>query len=332
MVAKAEVFESDVLDVEVGAPAAVTVLGRQVAGKVVRVGSIVGRNKINSLDPTALADRRVVEVTIRLDDPALASRLINMQVEAAIRRAAQGRGGAVMAYRRYRPRSYPQGRTPPLALRNVLHGGPRSLAAIAGIVFVVVMVLLQLGFFGAVEGTATNLYDELDFDIALIAPEYDQLYDTGAFPLQRLRQAESLDTVVAARPLYVLFAMWRCPPYPLDRTPSASSSAVETPDNALQAVPSGREPPPAAPVPRAAGDRRRPRPQPVPRADPRPDRGGQAAPADGQPAAHERAVEPRFRLAEPVGEPALGDGAARGRGRGRVPPPARLRRRRRRAL
>ena len=46
----------------------------------------------------------------------------------------------------------PQGRTPPLALRNVLHGGPRSLAAIAGIVFVVVMVLLQLGFFGAVEG------------------------------------------------------------------------------------------------------------------------------------------------------------------------------------
>ncbi|MBV8076471.1 MAG: hypothetical protein JO284_08740, partial [Planctomycetaceae bacterium] len=62
----------------------------------------------------------------------------------------------------------PGGRTPPLALRNVWHGGARSLAAIAGITFVVVMVLLQLGFFGAVRSTATNLYDQLDFDVALV--------------------------------------------------------------------------------------------------------------------------------------------------------------------
>ncbi len=125
----------------------------------------------------------------------------------------------------------PGGRTPPLALRNVLHGGARSLAAVAGIVFVVVMVLLQLGFYGAVESTATNLYDELEFDIALVAPEYDQLYDTGAIPLERLRQAGALETVVAARPLYALFAMWRCPPNPVDRPATEDD---EAPPDALR--------------------------------------------------------------------------------------------------
>jgi HlyD family secretion protein len=89
MVARAEVFQSDVLDVEVGDPAEVTILGRAVAGEVTRVGTTVGRNTINSLDPTALADRRVVEVIVRLADPALASRLVNMQVDVAIRKRAR---------------------------------------------------------------------------------------------------------------------------------------------------------------------------------------------------------------------------------------------------
>jgi putative ABC transport system permease protein len=106
-------------------------------------------------------------------------------------------------------------RTPPLAWRNVARGGGRSLAAVAGVGFVVTMVLLQLGFLEAVRGTATSLYDQLDFDIVLISPRYEQLYDSGTFPAERLRQAEGLDTVVDARPLYVIFAMWRCPPSPL---------------------------------------------------------------------------------------------------------------------
>jgi putative ABC transport system permease protein len=107
------------------------------------------------------------------------------------------------------------GRTPPLAWRNFQRGGARSLAALAGVGFVVTMVLLQLGFLEAVRGTATSLYDQLDFDLALISPRYEQLYDAGTFPEARLRQAEGLETVVDARPLYVAFAMWRCPPSPI---------------------------------------------------------------------------------------------------------------------
>ena len=105
---------------------------------------------------------------------------------------------------------------PPLALRNVVHGGRRTVVAIGGVAFAITMVLLQLGFYGAVKITATNLYEQLDFDIVLLAPTYDQFYAPGEFPRERLRQARSLEAVVAARPLYSTFNLWRCPPYPPD--------------------------------------------------------------------------------------------------------------------
>jgi HlyD family secretion protein len=88
MVARAEVFQTNVLDVAVGDSAQVFILGRTVAGEVTRVAESVAKNTISSLDPADLADRRVVEVVVRLSDPALAARLVNMQVEVAIRKKA----------------------------------------------------------------------------------------------------------------------------------------------------------------------------------------------------------------------------------------------------
>jgi putative ABC transport system permease protein len=107
-------------------------------------------------------------------------------------------------------------RTPSLAWRNVQRGGARSLAAMAGVGFVVTMVLLQLGFLEAVRITGTNVYDQLEFDVALISPRYEQLYDAGTFPAERLQQAEGLDTVVDAHPMHVALVTWRCPPSPLE--------------------------------------------------------------------------------------------------------------------
>ena len=64
------------------------VLGGDVTGKVTLIGSIVGKNQLTNLDPRALQDRRVVKVTIGLDDPVLAARFVNMEVEAAIKPGA----------------------------------------------------------------------------------------------------------------------------------------------------------------------------------------------------------------------------------------------------
>jgi putative ABC transport system permease protein len=105
---------------------------------------------------------------------------------------------------------------PPIALRNVEHGGRKTVVAVAGVAFAVTMVLLQLGFYGAVEITATNVYEQLEFDVVLLAATYDQFFAPGEFPMERLRQARSVEAVAGAAPLYATFNLWRCPPYPPD--------------------------------------------------------------------------------------------------------------------
>src|SRR5207237_6441999 len=67
-----------------------------------------------------------------------------------------------------------------------------------------------------VQITATDVYEQLDFDVVLLASTYDQFYAPGEFPLERLREARSLETVAGAAPLYATFQLWRCPPYPPD--------------------------------------------------------------------------------------------------------------------
>ena len=84
MIASAEVFQSDVLRIKVGDPATVSIFDQTLSGKVTRIGSVVGRNQAASMDPRALKDLRVVKVSIALDDPRLAARLINMEAEVAI--------------------------------------------------------------------------------------------------------------------------------------------------------------------------------------------------------------------------------------------------------
>jgi len=84
MVVKAEVYQTDVGRLHVGDRASVSILDKKVAGKVTRIGSVVGRNQMMSLDPRALQDLRVVNVTIALDEPEPAARLVNLEAEVAI--------------------------------------------------------------------------------------------------------------------------------------------------------------------------------------------------------------------------------------------------------
>lgn len=85
MVAVAEVYQTDVVDLEVGAQAELRIQREDVAGAVKRIGLMVGRNRLVSLNPAQPTDRRVIEVVIALNDSKLASRYVNMEVEVAIR-------------------------------------------------------------------------------------------------------------------------------------------------------------------------------------------------------------------------------------------------------
>ncbi len=85
----AEVYETDLPRVRVGASAEVAVPGepRPFPARVVDLGWRVGRQSVISPDPVAAIDSRVVEVRLRLDSTAneAVRRRTNMQVQVAIR-------------------------------------------------------------------------------------------------------------------------------------------------------------------------------------------------------------------------------------------------------
>jgi len=89
IVARAEVDQSDVGKLRVGDAAQVNVGRQPVAGKITTIGGLVGHNQMRSVDPRAAQDLRVVQVTIRLDEPDAAARFIGMQVEVEIEAASK---------------------------------------------------------------------------------------------------------------------------------------------------------------------------------------------------------------------------------------------------
>ena len=288
MVAKAEVYQSDVARIR---------SGRSGRGRHPRHAGL-GQGRADRLDrgqepahehrPARMRDLRVVDVTIELDRAAPANRFVDMEVEAVIRPSGSAGGPESGAAGRSRPgpgmstsaQSRPIGRpTPPLALRNVMYGGRKTAAAVAGVAFAVTMVLLQLGFYGAVEITATNVYEQLDFDVVLLAATYDQFFAPGEFPMERLRQARSVESVAARRaalfdvqPLAMPAVSSGRPGRRLGRRASRAGAAAP--------MAPGRSAAPPAQAPRAAGDRRQPRERSVRRPGPPGHRRGTAeAPA-----------------------------------------------------
>jgi len=83
----AEVVESDVGRLKIGENATISseALQGPLLGKIESIGSEVAKNDVVPIDPASLTDARVVEVQIRLDDSATASRLVHGQVTAVIR-------------------------------------------------------------------------------------------------------------------------------------------------------------------------------------------------------------------------------------------------------
>jgi len=98
-----------------------------------------------------------------------------------------------------------------LAWRNLVHNRVRTLVAVAGVTFAVALIFMQLGFFGAVETTATVVYSALDFDLCIRSKDYLHFADSRSFPAARLRQAEAAAGVKTVSPFYVGRRLWRNP-------------------------------------------------------------------------------------------------------------------------
>ena len=97
----------------------------------------------------------------------------------------------------------------PLALLNLWHQPAKTLVSIGGVAFALLLVFMQLGFMGAVSHTATNVLENLKFDVLIRAREYLHLYEPSQFDRKWLQVAAGTRGVCAAKPLWITINNWR---------------------------------------------------------------------------------------------------------------------------
>lgn len=92
---------------------------------------------------------------------------------------------------------------------DLVHDRGRTAVAIIGVAFSVLLILMQIGFFGAVWRSAVLVQERLEFDLAIASSDYTFLTRAGIVSMRRLRQAGAVEGVAAVRPLDVVVLPWR---------------------------------------------------------------------------------------------------------------------------
>ncbi len=99
----------------------------------------------------------------------------------------------------------------PLAWLQLVRYKIRSLVAIAGISFIVILTFMQLGFQDALYSSATAVHRNLLGDIFLVSSQYKSLTAIQSFSETRLYQALGFDGVDSVSPVYMGFAKLKNP-------------------------------------------------------------------------------------------------------------------------
>ncbi len=97
----------------------------------------------------------------------------------------------------------------PLAWLQLTYEKSRLLVAIAGIVFAVVLMFMQIGFQDALFRSAVRLQSNLIGDIVLISPQSTNLVGMRNFSQRRLYQTLGIPGVESVSPLYIGLAAWK---------------------------------------------------------------------------------------------------------------------------
>jgi len=99
----------------------------------------------------------------------------------------------------------------PLAWLQLSAEKLRLMAAVAGIAFAVMLMLMQLGFRDALIASATLVHDRLDGEVVMVSPLYEYLMASRTFSDEKLYQALGTDGVASVAPLYFSPASWKNP-------------------------------------------------------------------------------------------------------------------------
>jgi putative ABC transport system permease protein len=99
----------------------------------------------------------------------------------------------------------------PIGWLQLVHNKARLAAALAGVSFATVLVLMQLGFLGALIASIRLPYDQMSADVLISASDMNTLADAGPLPRQRMFEALSVEGVARATPLYYGKVEWKQP-------------------------------------------------------------------------------------------------------------------------
>jgi putative ABC transport system permease protein len=102
-------------------------------------------------------------------------------------------------------------RRTPLGWLQLTQHKSRFAVAIAGVAFADLLMLMQLGFQGALFDSAVVLQSKLTADIFIISPQALNIGAMSTFPRRRLYQSMDVTGVKSALPMYVSLVTWKNP-------------------------------------------------------------------------------------------------------------------------
>ncbi|HEY1068859.1 MAG TPA: FtsX-like permease family protein [Pirellulales bacterium] len=125
----------------------------------------------------------------------------------------------------------------PLAWKNLKHEKTRTIVGMCGVAFAVVLMLMQIGFYMAARQTATLIYSQLDFDVAIRSQNYQHLSNPGQIRTQILSRLPGVPGVAKVKPFLIGFALWNPtteqPEGELDPSPIYEPADDRSPRNML---------------------------------------------------------------------------------------------------
>jgi putative ABC transport system permease protein len=99
----------------------------------------------------------------------------------------------------------------PIGWLQLAHSRPRLMAAIAGVAFANILVLVQLGILGALNGTVAMNYAPFRADVVISSNDSRMLTDGSPIARRFLAKVQADPDVEDAAPLYIASADWTRP-------------------------------------------------------------------------------------------------------------------------
>src|SRR6516162_3951398 len=100
---------------------------------------------------------------------------------------------------------------PPLAQRNLMHDKVRLAVTLTGVVFAVVLIVVQLGLFVGFTVTTSSIIDKSRVDLWIVSRGTPYIEQGSAFSERKLYQVLATPGVASADKYIVRFSNWKTP-------------------------------------------------------------------------------------------------------------------------